>query len=44
MITSNRQYGSIPRVPIRYPLTTAYYRCLVRLPGTALHPEVRGGA
>jgi len=28
VITSNRQYGSIARVPVRYPLTTAYYRLL----------------
>ncbi len=29
IITSNRQYGTIPRVPARYPLTTAYYRALL---------------
>jgi len=28
IITSNRQYGTITRVPIRYPLTIAYYRAL----------------
>jgi YYY domain-containing protein len=26
IITSNRQYGTITRVPVRYPLTLAYYR------------------
>jgi YYY domain-containing protein len=31
-ISSNRQFGSIPRVPIRYPLTTAYYRALLNCP------------
>jgi hypothetical protein len=31
-ITSNRQYGSIARVPERYPLTTAYYRLLFDCP------------
>jgi YYY domain-containing protein len=31
-ISSNRQYGTIPRVPVRYPLTTAYYRALVGCP------------
>ena len=28
-ISSNRQYGTIPRVPERYPLTTAFYRALL---------------
>jgi YYY domain-containing protein len=32
IISSKRQYGSIPRVPIRYPLTTAYYRALLSCP------------
>jgi YYY domain-containing protein len=32
IITSNRQYGAIPRVPARYPLTTAYYRALFDCP------------
>ncbi|HET7012238.1 MAG TPA: DUF2298 domain-containing protein [Anaerolineales bacterium] len=32
VITSNRQYGSVPRVPIRYPLSTAYYRALLDCP------------
>ncbi|MCL5961504.1 MAG: glycosyltransferase family 39 protein, partial [Chloroflexi bacterium] len=27
-VTSNRLYGSIPRLPMRYPLTTEYYRLL----------------
>lgn len=27
-ISTNRQYGTITRVPARYPLTTAYYRAL----------------
>ena len=27
-LTSNRLYGSIPRQPLRYPLTTEYYRLL----------------
>ncbi len=31
-ITSNRQWGTIPRVPERYPLTTAYYRALLGCP------------
>ncbi|MEX2031019.1 MAG: DUF2298 domain-containing protein [Anaerolineales bacterium] len=31
-ITSNRQFGTIPRVPIRYPLTTEYYRLLLNCP------------
>lgn len=32
MISSNRQYGTIPRVPIRYPLTSVYYRELFGCP------------
>ena len=32
VITSNRQYGTIARVPQRYPLTTAYYRALFDCP------------
>ncbi len=28
IMASNRLYGSIPRLPERYPLTTAYYRAL----------------
>ena len=32
VITSNRQYGTIPRVPSRYPLTTEYYRALFDCP------------
>ncbi|HMK07414.1 MAG TPA: DUF2298 domain-containing protein, partial [Anaerolineales bacterium] len=32
VITSNRQYGSIARVPVRYPLTTEYYRLLFDCP------------
>jgi len=31
-ISSNRQYGTISRVPVRYPLTTAYYRALLDCP------------
>lgn len=31
-ISSNRQYGSIARVPSRYPLTTAFYRALFSCP------------
>ena len=31
-ISSNRQYGSITRVPERYPLTVAYYRSLLGCP------------
>ncbi|MEW6566747.1 MAG: DUF2298 domain-containing protein [Chloroflexota bacterium] len=32
VISSNRQYGTIPRVPIRYPLTAEYYRALFDCP------------
>lgn len=32
IITSNRQYGSIGRVPERYPLTVEYYRLLFHCP------------
>lgn len=45
-ISSNRQYGTIPRVPIRYPLTTAYYRALfgcdapLEISQCAAHAEV----
>jgi len=31
-ITSNRQWATLPRVPERYPLTTAYYRALIGCP------------
>ena len=31
-ISSNRQWGTITRVPERYPLTTAYYRALIGCP------------
>jgi YYY domain-containing protein len=31
-ITSSRQWGSLPRVPERYPLTTVYYRELLGCP------------
>ncbi|MBP8997714.1 MAG: hypothetical protein KBG10_05455 [Anaerolineaceae bacterium] len=31
-ISSNRQWGTIPRVPERYPLTTEYYRALIGCP------------
>jgi YYY domain-containing protein len=38
-ISSNRQYGTISRVTVRYPLTTAYYRALLDCPDgeTVLH-------
>ena len=39
IITSNRQYGSIPRVPIRYPLSTAYYRLLFDCPEPLYIPK-----
>ncbi len=32
VITSNRQYGTIARVPSRYPLSAAYYRMLFNCP------------
>ncbi len=31
-ISSNRQWGTLPRLPERYPLTTAYYRYLLGCP------------
>lgn len=31
-ISSNRQWGTVPRVPERYPLSTAYYRHLLGCP------------
>lgn len=31
-MSSNRQWGTIPRVPERYPLSTEYYRALVGCP------------
>ena len=31
-ISSNRQWGTVPRVPERYPLSTAYYRLLIGCP------------
>ena len=31
-ITSNRQWGSLPRIPERFPLTIAYYRSLLGCP------------
>lgn len=31
-ISSSRQWGSIPRVPERYPLTTEFYRALIGCP------------
>jgi len=34
IITSNRQFGTIPRLPQRYPLTTEYYRELMGCPST----------
>jgi len=32
VISSNRQWGSLPRIPERFPLVTAYYRHLVGCP------------
>ncbi|MGD8621294.1 MAG: DUF2298 domain-containing protein [Anaerolineales bacterium] len=32
LISSNRQYGTLTRVPIRYPLTIEYYRALFGCP------------
>lgn len=32
VISSNRQWGSLPRLPERFPLTTAYYRNLLGCP------------
>jgi YYY domain-containing protein len=32
LISSSRQWGSIPRLPERYPLTTQYYRSLLGCP------------
>ena len=32
VITSNRQYGSVGRIPQKFPLTVAYYRALVGCP------------
>ncbi len=32
LITSSRQWGSIPRLPERYPLASAYYRALLGCP------------
>lgn len=34
LISSNRQWGSLPRLPERFPLTTAYYRYLLGCPDT----------
>lgn len=31
-ISSNRQWGTVPRLPERYPLSTAYYRHLIGCP------------
>lgn len=31
-ISSNRQYGTVGRVPVRYPVSTAYYRALFNCP------------
>jgi hypothetical protein len=28
VLSSNRLYGSIPRLPLRYPMTSEYYRAL----------------
>ncbi|MCH7587934.1 MAG: phospholipid carrier-dependent glycosyltransferase [Chloroflexi bacterium] len=35
VISTNRQYGTIPRVPVRYPLTTTYYRELLGCPASS---------
>ena len=32
LITSNRQWGSLPRIPERFPMTTLYYRDLLGCP------------
>ena len=32
LISSNRQWGSLPRIPERFPMTTAYYRNLLGCP------------
>lgn len=32
LISSNRQWGTLPRIPERFPLTTAYYRHLIGCP------------
>ena len=32
-ISSSRQWGSLPRLPERFPLTTSYYRALLGCPG-----------
>ncbi len=32
LITSSRQWGSLPRIPERYPMTTLYYRNLIGCP------------
>ncbi len=32
LITSNRQWGSLPRLPERFPMTSAYYRSLLGCP------------
>ncbi len=32
VITSSRQWGSLPRIPERYPMTTVYYRELIGCP------------
>ncbi len=31
-VTSSRQWGSLPRIPERFPLTVAYYRALIGCP------------
>lgn len=32
LISSNRQWGTLPRIPERFPLTTAYYRQVIGCP------------
>jgi YYY domain-containing protein len=39
VISSNRQYGSIARIEVRYPLTAAYYRALFDCPAPQSIPR-----
>ena len=38
VISSNRQWGSLPRIPERFPMTTIYYRELLGCPAEQTHP------